>query len=166
MNSNRPPVRANPASKTWATWIAILGGALGLHHFYLHGPRYWVGWLYPIPTCAGLVGVVRMRNLGQDDTLSWLLAPWLGFSVSVAMLCAILIALTPDAKWARQHASDPARPLPPRPSEDDDETPPPAGLVETGWGPVLGAIIALMLGAVALLGSIAFSIQKIFEWSV
>ena len=26
-------------SKTLATWIAVLGGSLGLHRFYLHGFR-------------------------------------------------------------------------------------------------------------------------------
>ena len=26
-------------SKTVATWIALLGGSLGLHRFYLHGGR-------------------------------------------------------------------------------------------------------------------------------
>ena len=58
-------LRAVP-SKSLATWIAVVGGSLGLHHFYLHGWRNAWGWLYPIPTLVGLAGVIRMRNLGVE----------------------------------------------------------------------------------------------------
>jgi TM2 domain-containing membrane protein YozV len=34
-------------SKTASTWIALLGGSLGLHRFYLHGPRDLLAWLHP-----------------------------------------------------------------------------------------------------------------------
>jgi len=36
-------------SKSLATWIAVLGGSLGLHRFYLHGLRDPLGWLHPLP---------------------------------------------------------------------------------------------------------------------
>ena len=42
-------------SKTLATWIALLGGSLGLHRFYLHGLRDRWGWLHPLPTLLGPV---------------------------------------------------------------------------------------------------------------
>jgi hypothetical protein len=41
---------------------------LGLHRFYLHGPRDLLAWLHPGPTLVGLVGVLRMRNLGRTTT--------------------------------------------------------------------------------------------------
>ena len=148
-------------SKTLATWIAVLGGSLGLHHVYLGGRSRWLAALYPLPTLAGLAGVVRMRALGVDDRLAWLLVPWLGVTISVGMLCAIVIGLTPDARWARRYAGAPAQLLPPG-GEEDDEAPP--GLVRTGWGPVLGVITALMVGGGVLMGTIAFSVQKVFEW--
>ena len=69
-------------SKTLATWLALLGGTLGLHRFYLHGWRDQLGWLHPLPTLLGLVGVQRMRALGQDDRLAWLLIPLLGLMLS------------------------------------------------------------------------------------
>ena len=72
-----PALRADVPSKTLATWIALVGGCAGLHHFYLHGWRSRLGWLYPAPTLAGLAGVVRMRTLGVDDRLAWALIPWL-----------------------------------------------------------------------------------------
>jgi hypothetical protein len=34
-----------------------------------------LGLLYPLPTLLGLYGVLRMRDLGLDDRLSWLLVP-------------------------------------------------------------------------------------------
>lgn len=159
------PALRDPAtvpSKTLATWIALIGGSLGLHHFYLHGWRSRLGWLYPIPTLAGLAGVVRMRNLGVDDRLSWALIPWLGLTLSIAMLCAIVIGLTTDAKWARLHAGAPGQAVVQATREEDDESPPP-GLVRTGWGPVLGVILALMIGGGVLMGTIAFTVEKVFD---
>ncbi len=155
--------RDDVPSKTLATWIAIIGGSLGLHHFYLGGLRRWVGWLYPIPTFVGLSGVLRMRDLGQDDRLSWVLVPWIGLTISAAMMCAIVIGLTTDAAWARRYAGDPTQPMVRATREEDDETPPP-GLVATGWAPVIGVIVALMIGGAVLMGTIAFSVQKVFEY--
>ena len=158
------PVLRDPAdvpSKTLATWIAIIGGSLGLHHFYLHGLRSRVGWLYPIPTLVGFAGVRRMADHGVDDHLSWALIPWLGLTISVGMLCAIIIGLTTDAKWARRHAGDPSRPMVEATREEDEDTPPP-GIVHTRWGPVLGVIFALMVGGGVLMGTIAFSVERLF----
>jgi len=158
-----PPLRdpADVRSKTAATWIALLGGSLGLHHFYLHGWRSVRGWLYPLPTLVGLAGVVRMRNLGVDDRLAWALIPWLGLTITVAMLCAIVYGLTTDAKWARLYAGDPARPVVQATREEDEDSPPP-GLVRTGWGPVLGVILALMIGGGVLMGTIAFTVERLY----
>ena len=132
-------------SKTVATWLALLLGALGIHRFYLHGLRDRLGWLHPLPTLVGLAGVIRMRNLGQDDHLAWLLIPLVGLMLSQAMLCAIVYGLTPDEKWDARH--NPGQPT-----------------HATRWAPVLGAIAALAVGGAVLMGTIAFTGQKIFEW--
>jgi uncharacterized membrane protein len=131
-------------SKTVATWTALIGGAFGLHRFYLHGRRDPVGWLFPLPTLVGLHGVWRMREYGQDDRLAWLLLPLLGLVLAVAMLSAIVYGLTPDEKWdVRFNAG---------------------GLSSrSGWGAVLGVVFALMLGAGVLMATIAFSAQRWFE---
>ena len=134
-------------SKTMATWIALLGGSLGLHRFYLNGARDRLAWLHPVPTLAGLVGVQRMLELGQDDQLAWLLLPLLGLMLAQAALCAIVYGLTPDERWDARH--NPGTPV-----------------HATGWGPVLGVIAALMIGATALMSTIAFSGQRYFEWQV
>jgi len=132
-------------SKTLATWLAIIGGSLGIHRFYLYGFRDLPGWLHPLPSVIGFFGVLRMRSLGQDDQLAWLLIPWLGCSISAAMLAAIVYGLTPDEKWnARFNVEAPES--------------------RSGWGAVLGAMLALLVGACVLMSTIAFVAQRYFEY--
>lgn len=131
-------------SKAIATWIAIIGGAFGLHRFYLNGMRDVWGWLYPVPSLLGLYGVHRMQDLGQDDRLAWVLMPLLGLSLAAAMLSALVYALAPDDKWNAHYN--------------------PAGQASSsGWVTVIGAIVALMLGAGVLMATLAFSAQRYFE---
>ena len=134
-------------SKTLAAWLAIVAGAIGAHRFYLYGRRDLLAWLHIPPSLVGLAGALRMRNLGQDDRVAWLLIPLLGLVLSAALLTAIVYALMPDEKWDARHN-------------------PGHAVVGTGWGAVLGAITALMLGGMVLLGTIAFSGEKFFEWQL
>jgi hypothetical protein len=134
-------------SKALATWLALLAGPFGVHRLYLHGRRDTWAWLHPWPTLAGLAGVLRMRELGQDDHVAWLLMPLLGLMIAQACLFAIIYGLTPDAKWDALH----------NPGQSSRST---------AWGPVLGAIAALMIGATALMTTVAFTSQRYFEWQV
>jgi hypothetical protein len=134
-------------SKTLAAWLAVLVGTLGLHRLYLKGFADLWGWLHPLPTAIGLIGVLRMLEMGQDDRLAWLLMPVLGLMIAQSMLVAIIWGLTPDDRWDARHNPD----LSP---------------VRTGWGPVLAVITALLLGAAVLMSTIAFGIQKWFEWDL
>ncbi len=131
-------------SKTLATWIAVIGGVLGLHRFYMRGLGDIVGWLHPLPTFVGLIGIHRLQTLGQDDRLAWALIPVLGIMITVAMGSALYYALTPDEKWDDRHNGGRRGP-------------------STSWGPVIGAIVALMLGAGVMMGTIAYGGQKFFE---
>lgn len=134
-------------SKTLAAWLALLLGSLGAHRLYLHGPRDRLAWWHPLPTLLGAFGALRMRALGQEDGLAILLTPLLGLMLSMAMLVAIVIALTPDETWdARYNPGQPSR--------------------STGWGAVGAAILALLLGATVLLSTVAFSGQRFFEWQL
>jgi hypothetical protein len=135
---------ASNKSKTWATWITVLGGCLGLHRFYLYGFGDRWGWLHPWPSLLGWIGVHRMQTLGQDDRLAWALIPLLGLMIAGTMLTAIVYGLTPDEKWnARHNAGRTA--------------------AESGWGAVLGVVLALLVGGSALMATIAFSAQRYFE---
>lgn len=134
-------------SKTFATWIALVAGSVGLHRFYLHGFGDLRGWLFFPPTMVGLYGVQRMRLLGADDQVAWLLIPFLGATLSVAMLSAIVYGLTPDEKWNARF--DPGGPQ-----------------HRMNWVTVIGVALALILGGGVLMATIAFSAQRYFEYQV
>ena len=130
-------------SRRLATWLALLGGLLGAHRFYLHGWRDVIGWLHPVLSLTGLAGVIRMRNLGQDDHAAWLLIPLFGGMVAVVMLSTIVIGLTSEERWSERFGS--------------------AGAA-TGWPVVIAVVIALMVGGAALMGTLAFAGQMFFEY--
>jgi hypothetical protein len=137
--------------KTWAAFLALVGGSLGLHRFYLKGWGDWVGWLFPIPTALGWWGVERVRQLGQDDQLSWLLVPLLGFTLAISCLTAAVYALTPADQWNARH--NPTWPADTR-----------AGVSQ---GLTIGVLIAAMLvGTTAFMASLAFGFQRYFEYQI
>ena len=135
-------------SKTLATWLALVGGGFGIHRFYVHGWKDALGWLHIPLTLLGVWGVLRVRQLGQDDPLSWLLLPVLGLSLAAAMLNGIVDGLQPDERWNQRHNQDSSRQH------------------RTGWGVIIGIALCLMLGAGLLMSSIAFSGQRYFEYQI
>ncbi|MET1116138.1 MAG: hypothetical protein ABWY08_14470 [Comamonas sp.] len=138
-------------SKTLAAWLAFLGGPLGLHRFYLHGLGDWRGWLLPLPTALGLYGIQRVQELGQDDQLSWLLIPLLGFTIAACALRAILYGLMPTPAWNARF----------NPGASPD-----AATGRTHWGTVFAIGLALMLGTTVLMASLAYSFQHYFEYQI
>ena len=138
-------------NKTWAAWLAFLGGPLGLHRFYLYGLGDWMGWLLPIPTAIGLYGIQRVQQFGQDDALSWVLVPLLGFTMAGCALRAIVYGLMTAEEWNTRF----------NPSAAADATP-----GQTGW-PTIGAIVlSLLIGTTILMSSIVFSFQRYFEYQI
>ena len=131
-------------SKTLATWIALIGGAFGLHRFYLHGLSDRWAWLFIPPTLTGLYGVQRMREFGVDDHLAWALIPLLGLMLAATMTSAIVYGLMPDERWNARF--NPGRPATPG-----------------GWLAVIGVILCLFVGGTTLMATIAFSAQRYFE---
>jgi len=138
-------------NKTVAAWLCFLGGPLGLHRFYLRGFGDLLGWLLPIPTALGIYGIERVQQFGQDDVLSWLLIPLLGFTIAACALTAIVYGLMTRERWN-------ARFNPKAPAEA------PAG--GTSWLTVAAIAAALMIGTGVLMASIAFSFQRYFEYQI
>lgn len=151
MPEPRPQARPRMKSKTLAAWLAFLGGPLGLHRFYLHGWGDLLGWLLPIPTALGIYGIQRVQEFGQDDVLSWLLVPLLGFTIAGCALTAIVYGLASREAWNARHNPGAAA---------DAE----AG--GTRWATIFAIAAALMIGAGVLMASIAFSFQRYFEHQV
>lgn len=133
-------------SKAVATWLAVAGGSLGLHRFYLRGAGDAWGWLHLPPTLVGAYGFWRMREYGTDDRLGSLLVPLLGAMVAATMLWAIVSGLTPDERWHQRFAGNgvPTR---------------------SGWTTIAAVVVALALGATVTMATIAFVAQRYFEWS-
>ena len=96
---------------------------------------------------VGGFGLHRIYLHGFHDRWAWLLLPIGGLMLAQATLCAIVYGLTPDARWDARH--NPGLPV-----------------RHTAWGPVLGAVAGLMIGATALLSTIAYSGQRYFESQV
>ena len=139
--------RTAPRSKVVATWLAIVGGSLGLHRFYLHGSGDRLAWVQIVATAIGGYGFWRLRQYGTDDWLGSALVPLLGFSIAAAMLAAILCGLMPGDQWRARFGG--------------------TGTVgQTGWATVTGAALALALGATAAVAAIAFAVQRFFEWQI
>jgi hypothetical protein len=135
-------------SKTTAAWLAFLGGPLGLHRFYLFGSGDPLAWLLPVPTLVGAYGVLRMGFLGQNDGLSWILIPVLGFTIAGCCLMAIVFGLKTRAEWNTRF----------NPDVDPEHA---AG--GTHWGTIGAIVLSLMIGATALLSGIAISFQSFFD---
>lgn len=138
-------------NKTLATWFTFWTGPLGLHRFYLYGLTDLLGWLLPIPTALGIYGLERVQQLGQDDQLSWMLIPLLGFTIAGCALNAIVYGLTPIEKWNAKFNP-----------QADALTP--AG--RTQWGTIIGIATALLLGTTVLMASLVFSFQRYFEYQI
>ena len=138
-------------NKTLATWLAFLGGPLGPHRFYLFGFGDMLGWLLPVPTALGVYGLQRVQQWGQDDQLSWLLIPLLGFTIAGCALCAIVYGLMAPEKWnARFNQTAAADAAPGR----------------TNWFTVFAVALSLLVGTAVLMASIAFSLQRYYEYQI
>jgi hypothetical protein len=138
-------------NKTLAAWLALIGGPLGLHRFYLHGLGDMLGWLLPIPTALGLYGIARVEQFGQDDAWSWVLIPLLGFTIAACALTAIVYGLMAPEKWNAKF----------NPSTDPEAPP-----GQTNWLTIGALVLSLFIGATCLMSSIVFSFQRYFEYQI
>ena len=126
-------------SKPLAGALALFFGWAGAHRMYL-GSRIW--WLYPL---VAMPAMGLAFALGGDE---WFRHP--GFFVAalvalVAMLEAILISLTPDAKWDARHNAG-------------------SGITSANrWAPVFVAILSLMFGATLMMSVLAIALEAYFD---
>jgi TM2 domain-containing membrane protein YozV len=97
-------------NKTLAALLASLFGGLGAHRFYLYGKKDFWAWVH-------------------------LLA--FPFSIFAGFIGALVIGLTPDAKWDPQHNATSGR------------------LSNSGWPVILIVVVTFALGSTALIATIA-----------
>lgn len=138
-------------NKTLAAWIALVGGPLGMHRFYLYGLSDTLGWLLPLPTALGLYGIQRVKDNGLDDQWSWVLIPFIGFTIAGCALMAIVYGLTTKEKWNARY----------NPQAPDSAKP-----GQTNWLTIGAVVLALLFGTTVLVSSVVFSFQRYFEYQI
>ena len=138
-------------NKTIALWLTLVGGPFGLHRIYLRGRYDSVSLALTTATLLGCYGVYRARSLGVDDQISWLLIPFLGFTLAGCALNAILVGLMACEPWNARF----------NPSSLPNST-----QGETGILAVVGLATALFVGTTVLMATLAFSFQHYFEYQV
>lgn len=142
-------------NKTLTVYLALFLGVFGAHRFYLKGLSDLWGWLQAVVTGIGLVGMRRVWVLGTDDRLAWTLVPFFGFSLFAACLAAIIYGLMLEAKWNQAY------------NKEAFASPAGCGLAgSTSGATIFGVILALLLGATALMSAIAFTGQRYFEYAL
>ena len=119
-------------NKTLATLLALLFGFIGLHRFYLYGRRDLWGWIHfaTAPLSALLV-------VGNPEAPAIFSAAPLVLSVLAAFLETLVMGVTPDEKWDARHNAASGKQS------------------DTGWPVPLMLVLALALGATALIAAIA-----------
>lgn len=126
-------------NKTLATLLSLVLGGLGIHRFYLYGPKDPWAWVHlcTLPVSAALL----LMGIRQ---------PWIfvanPFTVSVlaGFIAALVIGLTPDEKWDAHYNPGSGRHS------------------QSGWPVVLLLILTLGLGATALFAAIARTVDLLY----
>lgn len=86
--------------KTLCCLLAVLGGSLGLHRFYLYGCRDAAGWLY-LATTLLYLGVL-LGSL-STDVLALAVATLFPLPAFVAAIEGLSLGVVEDAEWDRRH---------------------------------------------------------------
>jgi TM2 domain-containing membrane protein YozV len=94
-------------NKTFATLLAALVGGVGLHRFYLYGRRDIWAWVHAASLPLSALGLLLGTKLAPAFSL-FLTGP-LVISVLAGLLEALVLGLTPDAKWDLKHNPDSGR---------------------------------------------------------
>jgi hypothetical protein len=127
-------------NKTFVTLLAALFGGMGLHRFYLFGPKDFWGWMHAasIPLSA-LMLVSRPEQPIMFSALPFVISALIG------LLTALVIGLTADEKWDSLHNLNSGK------------------KTNSGWPLAILLVLAFGMGAVGLIAAIARSFDLIFS---
>jgi hypothetical protein len=93
-------MNARHKNKTIASAMSALVGMLGFHRFYLFGCKDVAGWIYLAASLAYLNIVVYFWS---DPSLATRVACLFPLTTFIGAVEALVIGLTEDTKWDRQH---------------------------------------------------------------
>jgi len=123
--------------KALAALLAFAAGGAGLQHAYL-GRRYW--WLALLVTVACVPWLVGVKGWYQQPAFFIAMVP-----VIAGFVEAVVLALTPDAKFDARHNAALER------------------RNHSGWDAVLVAILTMTVGMIIALTAIVLLMQTIVE---
>jgi len=126
-------------NKTLATLLAVILGGFGAHRFYLYGRRNIGAWLHFVSFPLSLFAVTALP--GQPVLFAGCLFV---ISVLAGMIGALVIGLTPDARWDATYNSSSGKPS------------------DSGWPVILLVILAMASGMTGLIAAIARTFDLLF----
>lgn len=122
-------------NKTLSTLLAMLFGGVGAHRFYLYGKKDVWAWLSVL--AFALLYLATVARLPQAVFITFL--TFVAISFFAGLIGALVIGLTLDEKWDRQHNPASGR------------------TSNSGWTVILLVILTFALGSTALIAAIARS---------
>lgn len=128
-------------NKTFATFIALLLGGLGIHRFYLYGWKDKWGWLHIASMPLSILALFAIADSAAPK--SFAAAP-IVISVLAGFLETLIIGLTPDEKWDARHNPESGK------------------TSQSGWFLAVLLVLALGIGAIALIAAIARTFDLLF----
>ena len=137
--------------KSLVCWLGVIVGPLGIARFYMYGWRDSIGWSLSLMTLLGVYGFERAQSFGLDDPLSWWLAPLLGMSIAISAMHTLYWGLLSQTDWNQRY----------NPDADLESS---SG--RTNWLTVGALVLSMMVGATALISSLAYGFQRYFESQV
>ena len=135
-------------NKTLVCWLGVIAGPMGAARFYMFGWRDTVGWSQVLLSVLGIYGFERAQSFGLDDPLSWWLAPLLGISIAISAIHTLYWGLLSQTGWNQRY----------NPGADTE-----ASSGRTNWLTVGALVLSMMMGATALISSLAYGFQRYFE---
>jgi TM2 domain-containing membrane protein YozV len=126
-------------NKTLATLLAVILGGFGAHRFYLYGRRDIGAWLHLASFPLSLLAAKALP--GQPILFVGCLFV---LSVLTGMIGALVIGLTPDARWDATYNSDSGKQS------------------DSGWPVILLVILAMASGMTGLIAAIARTFDLLF----
>jgi hypothetical protein len=134
-----PTIAPSHKNKTFATFLALVLGSIGVHRFYLRGALDRLGLLHL--TCIPITGMVW--GLARDENVFWHLLPLL-MSAIVAFIEALVLGVMPDKKFDTAFNPDSGK------------------RTDSSWIIALLLVITMLFGTVILIGTISRLFDLLF----
>lgn len=127
---------ARHKSKTLLAWLACVFGIFGVHWWYLGRPKAWMVTAFSVL----MIVIAQFYPVWwENPAFLLLLVP-----LTASFIESLVFALKPDAEFDKKYNARSAR------------------ATQTGWGPVMAAIVATLLGSGVLMFGLAVTVLYVY----